>query len=454
MKNYDKQFPRIFFVLLKAILLFAFLPITILGQTPISYGDCLQESISSSAEIDVYTFSGNENDIVTIQASRSSGSLRPRIELYQGGNLLIGITGNPTARVDTLQLPNTGNYTILVLDGYNGTLTGGYGLCLQRTFNPLQGTSISYGTTHTDTLYFAAFMNAYTFTGETNDIITIQMARASGSLRPRIELYDPNGSLLKRITGNPTAIIDTLKLSDSGSYTILAVDGYNGTLTGHYGLWLQRTFNPEQADTIAYGETVAGTIGLAAQKNAYVFWGDVNDIITVQMSRTTGSLRPQIDLYNPAGTLLIRETGNPTARILMFTLLESGYYTIFAGDGYNGTLTGNYSLNLTKIPTAIEDQSVSGIIEKYELYQNYPNPFNPSTTISYQLPKLSQVKLTIYNMLGQEVRRLVHARMPAGRYDVAWDGRDEDGKIVSSGVYLYRLQAGRVVETRQMLLLR
>jgi hypothetical protein len=452
MKNYYKQFPKIFIVLLKVKLLIAFLPMTLLGQTQISYGDCLQESISSSSEIDVYTFSGTENDIITIQMSRSSGSLWPRIELYQGGNLLLGITGNPTARVDTLQLPNTGNYTILVLDGYNGTLTGGYGLCLQRTLNPLQGTSITYGTALIDTLSFAAFINAYTFTGETNDIITIQMARASGSLWPRFELYDPNGSLLKRITGNPTAKIDTVKLVSTGNYSILAVDGYNGTLTGRYGLWLQRTFNPEQADTIAYGETVAGSIGLAAQKNAYVFWGDVNDIITVQMSRTAGSLWPQIDLYDPTGTLLIRETGNPTARILMFTLLESGYYTICGGDGYNGTLTGNYSLNLTKIPTAIEDQPVSGIPEKYELYQNYPNPFNPSTTIIYQLPKSSHIKLTIYNMLGQEVRRLVHGQMPAGRHEMTWDGRDEEGMAVSSGVYLIQLRAGEFVDTKKMLL--
>ncbi len=92
--------------------------------------------------------------------------------------------------------------------------------------------------------------------------------------------------------------------------------------------------------------------------------------------------------------------------------------------------------------------------EQAALEQNYPNPFNPKTAISYQLSALSEVELSIYNLLGQKVRTLVQARQPAGRYEIAWDGRDEAGREVGSGVYIYRLRAGEFSQSRKMLLIR
>jgi lysophospholipase L1-like esterase len=88
----------------------------------------------------------------------------------------------------------------------------------------------------------------------------------------------------------------------------------------------------------------------------------------------------------------------------------------------------------------------------FELSQNYPNPFNPTTNIKYQLPQAVQVSLTIYNMLGQEVRKLVNTQQPAGYHTVVWDGRDKSGRLVPSGVYHYRLQAGSFTMTKRMLM--
>jgi hypothetical protein len=98
--------------------------------------------------------------------------------------------------------------------------------------------------------------------------------------------------------------------------------------------------------------------------------------------------------------------------------------------------------------TGVEEKPV-GIAKDYTLAQNYPNPFNPSTMINYQLPLTSEVELSIHNLLGQKVATLVSERQSAGTYSVKWDASN-----FTSGVYLYRLQAGNYVATRKMMLIR
>ena len=89
------------------------------------------------------------------------------------------------------------------------------------------------------------------------------------------------------------------------------------------------------------------------------------------------------------------------------------------------------------------------------LSQNYPNPFNPETTIPYALSSDAIVSLTIYNIAGQVVRKLVDGEsLAAGQYQAAWDGRSESGASVASGMYFYLLHAGDYVAKRKMVLLR
>jgi len=92
--------------------------------------------------------------------------------------------------------------------------------------------------------------------------------------------------------------------------------------------------------------------------------------------------------------------------------------------------------------------------DKFYLKQNYPNPFNPITTISYSIPKTTNVHLAIYNMLGQKVAILVNAMKSAGSYKVIWNGKDSFGRNVGSGLYIYQLEAGSLKTTKKMLLMR
>jgi flagellar hook assembly protein FlgD len=89
-----------------------------------------------------------------------------------------------------------------------------------------------------------------------------------------------------------------------------------------------------------------------------------------------------------------------------------------------------------------------------DLAQNYPNPFNPSTRIRYSLARNSQVSLSIYNVAGQLVKTLVNDTRTAGPHAVTWDGRDDRGVPVASGVYFYRLVAGDFTKTRKLTLLK
>ncbi len=91
---------------------------------------------------------------------------------------------------------------------------------------------------------------------------------------------------------------------------------------------------------------------------------------------------------------------------------------------------------------------------EFALYQNYPNPFNPSTLIRFDLPQKSTVKLQVYDILGRPVRTLVSGELEAGAHSVQWDGRNDRGERVGTGIYFYRLEAGTYVKTMKMMLVK
>ena len=91
---------------------------------------------------------------------------------------------------------------------------------------------------------------------------------------------------------------------------------------------------------------------------------------------------------------------------------------------------------------------------QYALHQNYPNPFNPVTTLRYDLPEQSDVTITIYDMLGRQVKTLINQTQDAGYRSVIWDATNDYNKLVSAGIYLYQIQAGKYISTKKMVLLK
>ena len=107
------------------------------------------------------------------------------------------------------------------------------------------------------------------------------------------------------------------------------------------------------------------------------------------------------------------------------------------------------SVDLTGI-----DQGQTTVVEDFKLEQNYPNPFNPETQIRFTIPRALPVRLNVYNIRGQLVRTLVNSAMTAGSHTVRWDGLDNHGVKVASGVYVYSIKAGEFVQAKKMTMLK
>ncbi len=119
---------------------------------------------------------------------------------------------------------------------------------------------------------------------------------------------------------------------------------------------------------------------------------------------------------------------------------------------YGSTLIKVKGEEPSKIPDA-EPKTELQAPDAFGLSQNFPNPFNPETQISYSLPQDAHVTLTIFNIVGQKVKTLVDELQDAGYKTIHWDGKNDSGNEVSSGIYFYRIQAGDYSQTKRMVLL-
>jgi hypothetical protein len=101
-----------------------------------------------------------------------------------------------------------------------------------------------------------------------------------------------------------------------------------------------------------------------------------------------------------------------------------------------------YIFSGNKSGTAVDPDHGADLPTTFSLHSPYPNPFNPSTTFSFDLPKRAGVKLVVFDVLGREVRKLVDQEMAAGTHSVSWDGTNDAGKSVASGVYFFKVTSG------------
>jgi hypothetical protein len=155
---------------------------------------------------------------------------------------------------------------------------------------------------------------------------------------------------------------------------------------------------------------------------------------------------------------------------------DEGFYTATVVEGWSGTVIptldaytfvpdsivydsviadqADQDYAATERPAGVRPDQAGRIPKEFELSQNFPNPFNPTTQIEFGLPRASFVTVKIYSIMGSEVTTLEENSLPAGTYQITWDGTDRYGRAVSTGVYLYRIEAGNYSQTKKMLLLK
>jgi hypothetical protein len=133
-----------------------------------------------------------------------------------------------------------------------------------------------------------------------------------------------------------------------------------------------------------------------------------------------------------------------------------GNERIFDGDGNGMAIVdmGAYEYDSTNVFVAYDWRIVSP--EKYRLYQNYPNPFNPTTTINFDIPvgTYNYMSLRIYDITGELIKTLINGEKEPGYHSAIWNGRDETGKEVASGLYFYRLESENFMKTKPCLLVK
>jgi len=249
-----------------------------------------------------------------------------------------------------------------------------------------------------------------------------------------------------------TALVDTSNIIDT-TYTL------SGVANGTTYYWRIGAIN--EGGTSAWSTPWAFTT---------VFIPPESPILVEPADGATGvSINPTL-IWNPSDgadayqlqvatrsdfSMTIIDTSDITNASLKINNLsnDSTYYWRVNASNEGGAGEWSDVFSFTTNPTSVKQIS-SEMPNEFKLSQCYPNPFNSETSIQYQLPKTSEVKLGIYNLAGQLIATLTEGQQPAGLYSVSWNGKDRSGRSVASGVYLYKLETKEFVRTRKLILIR
>ncbi len=204
-----------------------------------------------------------------------------------------------------------------------------------------------------------------------------------------------------------------------------------------------------------------------AENTARIYEVELNGDVSVFHEGLTTAVDLTLD---PHGDLVVAQFGgfNPTSGFLPGTgrivRLNEGSVEPLAsdvnfpagidfapnGDLYIAAFADGQLLKVEAGTIGTAAEPFAALPPSFTLMHNYPNPFNPSTTIEYRLTRSEHVVLTVHDLLGQRIQTLIDGTRPAGTYSVRWDGKDDTGHLMPSGVYFYRMRAGKRVEGRPM----
>jgi hypothetical protein len=315
------------------------------GATPIAAGQTLAAQAIDPGGFASFSIPAQAGDVLVCRATQTSGSLWPLIRLHDpSGWLVDSNSGTVTAELSRT-LSSSGSYTILVGDGFNGTYLGAFSLFVQQTNRPGASLDANLGSTMFGSIDGPAVMRTFSIPAVSGHVIFARMTRSSGKVWPMMRLYDPNGVLLQQESSSVSTDL-TRAVSVTGNHTLLVGDGFNGTYTGQYSLFTQSLTHPANAGELGTGTNLVDNIGAPGVMKSYrlTMPPAAPSVLSLRMTRTDGSLWPLIRLYDAYGNKLA-EAYNSSNTVLSAVVQSSRTYTVVVGDGFNGTLTGGYTLD-------------------------------------------------------------------------------------------------------------
>ncbi|MEX0608997.1 MAG: right-handed parallel beta-helix repeat-containing protein [Balneolaceae bacterium] len=319
---------------------------------------------------------------------------------------------------------------------------------------------------------------------EVSDAVNYSPFQGSGATKPvlgdvslngKVQSFDASG-LLKHVAQLDTLNATQLAVADvSGNGTVSSMDA---SYILQYVVGLIEAFPAELASK-ARSEVLAGL----SVENIKLELSDLKDLgdneykISLALHEVQNLMAFEIDLGYDSNMMEIIgvETGEILSGATLNINIENSDNVYLAmasaeeitSDGNAATIhfklkdeKATSSINISRFianevdmsSTAVSNEEVKlNMPEQFELYQNYPNPFNPTTVIGFDISEANvKVTLKIFNVLGQEVATLANDNFNAGRHSVIWDGKNDAGMQVSTGVYIYRIQAGDIVQSKKL----
>ena len=252
-------------------------------------------------------------------------------------------------------------------------------------------------------------------------------------------------TLTYSVLASPSNGTATVTDSSSGTYTYSPTANYNGsdsfTFTASDGTLL---------DTATVSITVIPVNDAPVANNDTIMVDHNTDYIgQISWSDVDGDMEFSCNLLsNPSnGTVTVSVEGS-------FVYSPTTDYS--GSDSFTFTVCDNSLCDTATVLITIHPLSIDETIlpKRFTLHQNFPNPFNPVTTLRYDLPENGHVNITIYDMLGRQVKTLINQTQDTGYRSVIWDATNDYGKPVSAGIYLYQIQAGEYISTKKMVLLK
>jgi len=390
----------------------------------VSCGSAVDSAIAEATAVDAYALTAAAGEAYMLRRVRTDGNLRLILEVYDPkGNLVTAAASSDATRYG-FTAETAGTYTAIVSDDprYGLTSTGKYSFSVARLSNPCNAQALECGSVANSSVDGPLRLVTYSVSAQAGDIHLLRLLRTqtSNGFKPRLEIFDPKGNQVQ-VTGTVDLTRTTFTAAISGTYTLVATDGLDGTRTGGFAVSLARLNRPCGAVPLGCAGSARGSIEAPLRFGTYSYAAGAGDSFTVRMLGTGGNFQESLEVYDPAGNAVGTVVpGN--ARGIDVARPAAGTYTILAMDGSKTPGSGSYLVQAFRtrngcVSAAPQGVTLAGVITG-------PAPFSAHTLAASEGDSL-----------------LLRSASFSSGFNAAMDLYDPEGVRMTSGTYALTARA-------------